>query len=121
MTWARELEDRYPPDMTAATGAANVNRTGVSELYSDVSDEMLEASAIDAEHLQIMREVGFRSAVVVPLLGRSNAIGAITAIAAESGRRYDSSDVAFFEDLARRIALAVETTRLLAQHGVPHP
>ena len=45
----------------------------------------------------------------MPLVGRSGIIGAVTLIYAESGRRYDESDVAFAEDVARRAALAVET------------
>jgi serine phosphatase RsbU (regulator of sigma subunit) len=42
------------------------------------------------------------------LTGRSGTLGVITMIMAESGRRYDSGDVALAEDLARRAALAVE-------------
>ena len=108
LAWATALRDRYPTDMSAATGAANVLRTGRSELYADITDEVLVASAVDEEHLRLVRELGMSSALIVPLTGRTGAIGVLTLIAAESGRRYDADDVAFAEDLARRAALAVE-------------
>jgi len=105
---SQALRERYPTDMQAATGAANVVRTGRSELYADITDDMLVASAVDEQHLQLVRGLGMSSVLMVPLTGRTGTIGVLTLIGAESGRRYDTGDVAFAEDLARRAALAVE-------------
>jgi PAS domain S-box-containing protein len=114
---ARELGLRYPPDPNATTGAPNVVRTGRSELYADIPEELLEAGAIDAEHLRIIRELRLRSALVVPIaLGPVSAgyrvLGALTLIYAESGRRFTEDDVLFAEDFARRAAVAIENARL---------
>jgi GAF domain-containing protein len=38
---AEELQKRYPPDDDAATGPPNVVRTGKSELYPEIPDELL--------------------------------------------------------------------------------
>ncbi|HYJ47600.1 MAG TPA: GAF domain-containing protein, partial [Pyrinomonadaceae bacterium] len=57
--WANELASRYSLDMDAPHGVPNVLRTGRSELYSQIPDEMLVAGAIDDEHLRVMREIGF--------------------------------------------------------------
>jgi PAS domain S-box-containing protein len=110
--WANELQKRYPVDMDAPQGVPNVLRTGVSELYSDIPDEMLAAAAIDEEHLRIMREIGFTSAMVVPLNVHGRTLGAITFVTAESGRHYGQSDLVFAEDLARRAATAIDNARL---------
>ena len=83
--------------------------TGQSELYNDISDELLVAGAVDDEHLRILRALGMHSAIIVPLTGRTGTFGAITMIAAESRRRFDEADRQLAEDLARRAALAVET------------
>ncbi|MDP9182859.1 MAG: GAF domain-containing protein, partial [Actinomycetota bacterium] len=91
-SWARSLQDRYPTDMSAPTGAPNVIRTGQSEFYEIIPTELLEAAAVDDDHLSILRELGLHSAVVVPLTGRTGVIGAITLIYAESGRRYRDAD-----------------------------
>ena len=109
VAWAQQVSARYPNDMNAPTGAPNVIRTGRSELYPFIPPELIEAGAVDDEHLELLRQFGLSSGLVVPLVGRSGIIGAVTLIYAESGRRYDESDVAFAEDVARRAALAVET------------
>ncbi|HEX8285236.1 MAG TPA: ATP-binding protein [Pyrinomonadaceae bacterium] len=113
--WARGLAERYPYDPDALHGLPAVLRTGRSELYEEVPDELLVASAKDEEHLAIMRGLGFSSVMVVPLAAHGRAFGAITFVTAESGRRYGHEDIAFAEDLARRASLAVENARLYRQ------
>jgi PAS domain S-box-containing protein len=110
--WANELQKRYPVDMNAPQGVPNVLRTGESELYTDIPDEMLVAAAVDDEHLRLMRELGFTSAMVVPLSVQGRTLGAITFVSAESGRRYGHSHLAFAEALARRAAAAIDNARL---------
>ena len=41
VTFARELQERYPPDPDAPTGAPAVIRTGEPELVPEITDEML--------------------------------------------------------------------------------
>jgi signal transduction histidine kinase/CheY-like chemotaxis protein len=115
VAWAHELQQRYPVDMDAPQGVPNVLRTGQSELYSDIPEEMLVAAAIDDEHLRIMREIGFTSAMIVPLSVHGRTLGAITFVSTESGRRYGPTDLAFAEDLARRAATAIDNARLYTQ------
>ena len=115
--WAERMSGRYPTDMNAPTGAPNVIRTGRSELYAEISDELLAAAAVDDEHLELLRALGMSSALVVPLTGRMGTFGAVTLIAAESGRRYSDSDILFIEDLARRSALAVETAHAFREQS----
>ena len=50
--------------------------------------------------------------MVVPLVARGRTLGALTFIAAESGRRYGGEDLAHAEDVARRAALAMDNARL---------
>ena len=109
---ARRLRRRYPPDPRAATGAVNVIRTGRSELYPEITEEMLVASARNEEHLRLMRELSLRSAVIVPLAARGRVLGAITMVSADSGRRYDEEQLRYAEDLASRAAIAVDNARL---------
>jgi PAS domain S-box-containing protein len=110
--WAQELAKKYPPDPRAPTGAPDVLRTGKPVLVPEISEEMLAASAADAEYLRILREVGLRSAILVPLIAHERTLGVLTLIAAESGRRYDDVDLSLAMELARRAALAVDNARL---------
>ena len=109
VAWARNLWDRYPVDPHAPFGVPQVIATGRSELHPEIGDDLLVAGAQDEEHLRLLRELGIRSAVIVPLTGTTGTLGALTMIAAESGRRFGEDDRRLAEDLARRAALAVET------------
>ncbi|HEY9805766.1 MAG TPA: HAMP domain-containing sensor histidine kinase, partial [Candidatus Obscuribacterales bacterium] len=112
--WGRQLRQQYPLDLEAPRGLAKVLRTGTSEIYPEVTDAMLVASARDPQHLEIMRAFGFNSVMIVPLVAREQILGAITFVAAESGRHYNDTDLALAEDLARRAAIAVDNARLYA-------
>jgi serine phosphatase RsbU (regulator of sigma subunit) len=115
VAWAWDLQRRYPADPDAPTGAPNVVRTGVSELYETISDEMIVAGARDEEHLQLARDLQLRSALVVPLTVRGRTLGAITLIRAETEQLYGPSDLAVAEDLGRRAAAAIDNAQLHSQ------
>ena len=109
--WAHEINERYPPDPNSATGVPNVLRTGKPEIYPEISDEMIAAGAVDEEHLKISRQLGLKSAMVVPLIAHDRTVGALTFVSAESGRRYTEEDLVLAMELARRAALAVDNAR----------
>jgi signal transduction histidine kinase/ActR/RegA family two-component response regulator len=59
--------------------------------------------------------LGLKSYMCVPLRGRAETLGAITFVAAESGRRYGPDDLRLAEDLASRAAIAIENARLYGE------
>jgi PAS domain S-box-containing protein len=113
--WAHELQRRYTP----RPGGPNFV-TAIAERQTQylpaIADEDLVAAARDEEHLRLLRELGFSSLVVVPLVIRGEVIGALTVVTAESGVHYDRDDVLFFEEIGARAAVAVENSRLF--HGI---
>ncbi|HEY7631289.1 MAG TPA: SpoIIE family protein phosphatase [Thermoleophilaceae bacterium] len=113
--FADEVRKRYPVDPDAPTGVPNVIRTGRSELYPEITDAMLAASIDDPEQLELARDLGLSSLIIVPLIARARTLGALTLVHAESGRTYDEEDLRFAEDLARRAAIAVDNARLYTQ------
>jgi PAS domain S-box-containing protein len=114
---AQEMVERYPPSPDAPAGAADVIRTGRSQLVREIPDELLQAIAIDDEHLAFLRRLGMRSAMLVPLRARGRSIGALALVAAESGRQYGEDDLRLAEILAQRASLAVENARLYEEHS----
>jgi serine phosphatase RsbU (regulator of sigma subunit) len=72
----------------------------------------VEEAAHDAEHRRILKGLGLKSYMIVPLIARGRTLGAITLVSAESGRRYGQAELQLAEDLARRAALAVDNARL---------
>ena len=109
---ARDAQDRYPADPRSGTGVYGVLRRGAAEVYPQISDEMLEQSAHDAAHLELLRSVGLRSAMLVPTAAARPRARRDLVLSAESGRRFDEQDLALAEDLALRAAAAVENARL---------
>jgi PAS domain S-box-containing protein len=109
-----ELRRQYPPRATDPRGPQSVFRTGQPEMASDISDELLVSVAKDGDHLRILRGLGLRSYICVPMLVRGRVTGVLTFITAESGRTYNSGDLRLAEDLAHRTALAIDNASLYA-------
>jgi serine phosphatase RsbU (regulator of sigma subunit) len=114
---AEELRAYQPPQLDPSRGLGKVLRTGEAELIADIPDELLVETAADERHLELLRAVGLRSALVVPMKVRGRTIGAISMVAAESGRRFGREDVAFACQIADRAALAVENSRLYTERS----
>jgi len=109
---AYALEKRYPPEPEEPGGVRGVMRAGRPAFYPEITDEMLAATARDEEHLRLLREIGFTSVMLVPMIARGRTLGVITLVSAESGRRYEEDDLRLAEELARRAALAVDNAKL---------
>jgi PAS domain S-box-containing protein len=110
--WAEELRQRDPVDLERPVGLAKVLLTGEPEFYPEITDALLVATAKDERTLELARSLGFSSAMIVPLVADETTIGAITFVAAESGRHYAAADLRMAEELASRAALAIQNSRL---------
>jgi PAS domain S-box-containing protein len=113
--WAYNLRKDYPVDPDAPAGLSKVLRTGQSEMISVITDEMLLASAHNDKEAAIIRRVGFRSLMIVPLVVHGRTLGAITMVSSDSGRHYGDVDLDLAENLARHAASALENARLYRQ------
>ena len=90
-------------------------RSGRSELYATVDHAAIEALAVDKRHLELLRGIGTRSALIVPITSRQRTIGTLTLATAESGRCLTQGDVELAEELARRAGMAIDNARIHAQ------
>ncbi len=109
---ARSLRQRYPLDLDADYGVPRVLRTGQPELIPSISDELLRKVVQDDEHLALLRTLGLRSGMVVPLRARGRTLGAITLVAASLRRQYEPADLALAVDFAMRAAMAIDNAAL---------
>lgn len=112
---ALELQEKYPPDPDAPSAVYKVIRSGEAEYLPSISEELLERSAQDEEHLEMMRQLSPKCALILPLIARDQVLGAITLVWAESGRRYSRSDMELAEEIARRAAIAIDNAHLYRQ------
>jgi PAS domain S-box-containing protein len=94
----RALLERRPSEANAPAGVASAVETGRPALQDPVGEEL--------------RRLGLRGSLVVPLAVRGEVFGAITLMAFEGRRPYDENDLAFADELARRVSLAIDNARL---------
>lgn len=107
-----ELQRRYPTPADAPRGVPKVLRTGEPEVVREIPDGFLEENVSDEQQLAMLKELGLRSYMIVPMIARGRTLGAITLVSAESGRRYGPEDLEGAETLVRRAAMAVDNARL---------
>ena len=106
---ALEIHRRFPP--RADSPVLKVLQTRESLFFPEITDEML-ARIEEPERLALLKQLGLRSAIMVPLIAHGRSLGVVTLVMAESGRRFRDSDRLFAEDLAQRAALAIDNARL---------
>jgi PAS domain S-box-containing protein len=108
----RDLLRRFPPDPNQPQGAWNVIRTGHPQLIHELSDDLLEKSVTNAEYRAVLKELGLRSYMGVPLSAHGKILGVVNFAAAESGRLYADEHLLLAADLAHRAAVALENAEL---------
>jgi PAS domain S-box-containing protein len=115
---ARDFFSRYPLADDAPNGYPAVLRTGKSEL---VQPHEMEAAVIPAlsgtsDMLEAQRRLLVYSGLCVPLVARGRINGAMTWVLHGPDRRaaFDERTVELAEEIGRRLALAIENSRLTA-------
>jgi signal transduction histidine kinase len=86
-------------------------------VFDEIDEEKLRALCRDADHLQLVRALGPRSAAALPLIAHGRVLGAIT-LASDRAGRYGARELGLAEELAHRIALAIDNARLYHESQV---
>lgn len=117
---AREFRKRNPLDINAPTGIPNILRTGRSEFYPLINDQLLEASIDDPETLAFMKSFNLHSIAIAPLRINDEVVGGITFVTSDSNRYMTQADLDVINDLAHRISLAITNSKLYtdARHSL---
>lgn len=111
----RELPlDRHRPHF-----ASSVLKTK-PVLVSEVEEGYVESIAQSEEHLELLRELGVRSFMALPLLAREHLLGVLILVSSDGARMYGAEDLKVAEQLAHLAALALENARLyqVAQRAI---
>ncbi len=100
-----------PPVVDAASDhpLAVALRTGQARVVGEGAEELLTLGA-DPEWVRLHRALAPRSAMIVPLKGKTRALGVLT-LAARTPGRYGEADLALAEHLAQRIGAALDAGR----------
>jgi predicted ATPase/signal transduction histidine kinase len=107
-----ELQRRYPPHWGSPHPAATVLRTGEPLLFPELPEETLQGITVDEEHARLIRALGIRAVMAVPLVARGQTLGVLSLVSSAPGRRYGDADLELVREVARRAAIAIDNARL---------
>jgi PAS domain S-box-containing protein len=111
---AHALQVRYPPGPDGPATLNEVFASGRAVLVPAIEPNDIEARSRTPEHERMLRALGIRSLMVVPLTASTRIVGAITFVRA-AGAAYTTDDLAVAEELAHRTAVAVDNAQLHAK------
>jgi signal transduction histidine kinase len=106
---------RFGPWKGAQTPEGRARASGRPTLFSVGSPDALAALVHDGAHAALLAEAGVSALMVVPLVARGHTLGVLSFAAAESRRSFGARELAFAEDVGRRIAIAMDNARLYEQ------
>ncbi|MBV9108344.1 MAG: GAF domain-containing sensor histidine kinase, partial [Gemmatimonadetes bacterium] len=106
------LCEEFPPRRDGPSAASRAIRSGQPVYVPDADEGWLASVASTPEHAALVRALGLRSLIAVPLVARTDTLGVITLVCAQ--RAYRRNDLATAEDFAQRAALSISNARLYA-------
>jgi len=119
VAFAEEYQARFPSRMDAPAGSGAVFRNGGAVLMAEIPDDLLAGTITDAEQLAMLRQIGMRSVIQVPITPPAGApLGVLNLIDADSGRVFTADDLAVAEELGRRAGVALHNACLYAERSV---
>ena len=109
----RGVLERFPPRVNDRMGLGAVMRTGATEIYTEIDDELLEAwSAYGGPaHLEYLRAIDFGWLMLIPLSSRGQLLG-VLGLMNQRGHSLDEDTLSLANTLAARAATAIDNARL---------
>src|SRR5689334_126972 len=98
----------YDPTQSLSGG---VIKSGEPVLIPSLPSEQLKVISLP-DFQEFIHEVGIKSVLIVPLVGRSGVVGTLNVMRHRDSQPLNVEDQSFLTDIAYRIALAIENCRL---------
>ncbi|HZF55230.1 MAG TPA: PAS domain S-box protein [Polyangiaceae bacterium] len=112
---ARELLTKFPPRMHVGLSTQDILASRIPRIYSPTTDAHLVSAAYNDDHLRVLRGLGSRSAIAVPLYAHSRPVGSLGLSITESDRQFTLDDTALVVELGRQIAMALDRAHVQSQ------
>jgi len=111
----RTLSELHPPESHSASPTVQVLRTGRPLLAPEATRALLHLGEHDPECRELLRRLGARTALALPLTVRGQTLAALLLVSDKPGFQYGQHELALAEELARRGAVAMDNARLYLQ------
>jgi signal transduction histidine kinase len=109
---ARLLEEQWPATSDRSADAADVMTMRQPTVVTEESGAALVRAAHGEANLRILREIGFGSLLIVPLIVRGRVQGAITFVSPGGDPPFSADEIDLATDLGARCAMALDNARL---------
>jgi PAS domain S-box-containing protein len=111
---ARRLRE-LPLDWSRPHSSRRARETLRPDLIAEVTPEIVASWSQGEEHLSLWQTLAPTSFLVVPMIAHGRLLGTIGLAQDDRSRRYNADDVGLTEELARRVAIAMDNARLYAE------
>ncbi|UQA59171.1 ATP-binding protein [Polyangium aurulentum] len=111
----QEMLRKSPRFLELPDGPWKVYRTGDPVLVPDFDHAAYEVFTKNREHAEVLRAIGMKTFLSVPLTARGRTFGTLTFGSADPARTYGAKDLTFAREFARRAAFAIDNARLYQQ------
>lgn len=82
--------------------------TGEPRFNPEIADDVWESIAEDREHLELLRRLGTKSGIVVPLWSRDRPVGVLALGMCGSDRQFAPHDLSLVLEVGSRVAVAID-------------
>ncbi|MCY1017270.1 GAF domain-containing protein [Pyxidicoccus sp. MSG2] len=110
-----ELWRLRPPDLSTPGAVSEVLRTGEPVFLPEVTDVMLPGMMRVPEQLEVAKQLGIRSGIIIPLRARGRTLGAVALIRSDEGGSFQEAELELTLELARRASLSMDNALLYAE------
>jgi sigma-B regulation protein RsbU (phosphoserine phosphatase) len=91
--------------------AVRVTQSGKPFMVPVFDDEAIARHAASTKHADFMRQMGYRSKIVVPVVAHEHIFGALTFVRSFNDTAFDDEDLGAAQELGRRAGLAVANAK----------
>jgi PAS domain S-box-containing protein len=115
VTLAKALYENYKDAPDSTYGIPTILKKGKPEIIEILDDSVLKKYNTSESVLKIVKQIGLKSYMGVPLTARGKILGAMTFSSVQDNRYYTKDDLLFVEELAKRIALTLDNIQLFKE------
>lgn len=109
--FAKKLRKLNPVDLESSSGLAKVIKTGEPLFLPHISDDEIKKMELKKSQIALLKKLGLKAAIIMPLKYHSKIFGAITLVSAESKKHFTKNDFNMAEELSRRAVVSIENAR----------
>lgn len=116
VAWVKQLQKQQAESRYSEESAlGKVLASGQSEYYPIITSGDSANATSSTEEKEIIEKLKISSVIIAPLIVREKTVGAVTFISTEQKHHYTKSDLAMFEDLAKRISLTMTNAHFIEE------